>query len=278
MDGQSPWREVAALFSKIRREDQDVLSASYHPDGWNAKSDPYCHWYLSGIDSSRVHEHFKWAAERGAVLLGEQQGPGTLFFWLDLLRKDSPNYNTMIQSRTNKDGSGEDVECGVIRSVCLASEEYCFKLETEYIAKEPARKKKEAFLKFVQKSREAPGTTSPHVPTAFDVEMRAQAEVAYEQRVRELRKGHTGDGAEPTQAPDPPRPESVAEQLERLREESRLTVEKLAGLVKIEPRSVYRHLSGKASPRVGHIGAYERAFSKLLQRKIVISKTSPKRQ
>lgn len=70
---------------------------------------------------------------------------------------------------------------------------------------------------------------------------------------------------------------SVASQIEQLRVECRLTVEQLADKMKLEPRSVYRHLAG-TKPRIGHLGAYENVFSELLGRKVVISDTSAKRQ
>jgi DNA-binding XRE family transcriptional regulator len=70
----------------------------------------------------------------------------------------------------------------------------------------------------------------------------------------------------------------VAGQIDDLRRECHLTVEQLATKIGVEARSVYRHLSGTTQPRIGHIGAYERVFSELLERKIVISITSAKRQ
>jgi hypothetical protein len=72
--------------------------------------------------------------------------------------------------------------------------------------------------------------------------------------------------------------ESIAVQLQRLREQSRLTVEKLAELVNIDSRSVERHLAGKAQPRIGHIGAYERAFTEAIGINVVINKTPLKRR
>lgn len=71
---------------------------------------------------------------------------------------------------------------------------------------------------------------------------------------------------------------TVGEQIERFREECRMSVEQLAEEVDIEARSVYRHLSGKVEPRLNHLGAYDRVFSKHLGRKIVIERTSGKRQ
>ena len=71
--------------------------------------------------------------------------------------------------------------------------------------------------------------------------------------------------------------ESVGSQLTRLREECRITIEELAELVEIDRTNVYRHLAGKSIPHPRKIGAYERVFSKLLQRKVVIKKTLLKR-
>jgi hypothetical protein len=68
--------------------------------------------------------------------------------------------------------------------------------------------------------------------------------------------------------------ESVAAQIDRLRKECRLTAEELAELIGLEPRSVFRHLAGDSVPYAKHIRAYEREFSKLLKRQVVISKLS----
>jgi len=76
---------------------------------------------------------------------------------------------------------------------------------------------------------------------------------------------------------EPVRHPSAAEQIEQLRNECRLTVEQLADEVGLDPRSVYRHLGG-TKPRIGHIGAYERVFSKILKRNIVINIPSARRQ
>jgi|ERR1017187_1949211 hypothetical protein len=73
--------------------------------------------------------------------------------------------------------------------------------------------------------------------------------------------------------------ESIAEQLRRLRLESRLTVEALTeALGGIDQRNVERHLSGETVPRIGNIGAYERVFSNVLKRNIVIARMPVKRR
>lgn len=61
-----------------------------------------------------------------------------------------------------------------------------------------------------------------------------------------------------------PHTEPLNKQIEDLRIESRLTVEQLADEVNITPRSLYRHLSGKAKPRASQIAAYEKLFSSKL--------------
>jgi len=79
-------------------------------------------------------------------------------------------------------------------------------------------------------------------------------------------------------APEGGKRESVSDQLARLRVEARLTVEQLAERMKLAPRSVERHLSGQTSPRLPHLAAYERIFSEVLGRKIVVTKTPGKRR
>ena len=77
--------------------------------------------------------------------------------------------------------------------------------------------------------------------------------------------------------PSETEPTPIKDQLELLREECRITVEKLAEGIGLDPRSVYRHLSGEAAPRARQIGAYEKLFSKRLSRSVRLE-TSVKRQ
>ncbi len=68
--------------------------------------------------------------------------------------------------------------------------------------------------------------------------------------------------------------ETIAAQLQKLRDECRWTIEDLAEATGISVRSIARHLSGKFVPYVRNISAYERAFSKQLKRQVVINKMS----
>jgi len=81
-------------------------------------------------------------------------------------------------------------------------------------------------------------------------------------------------------AVEPRKPDTtLSEQIEKLRDEARLTNEELADKINIEPRSLYRHLSG-TPPRARHIAAYEQFFSDKLARKVLLQnviKTSGKR-
>jgi hypothetical protein len=68
--------------------------------------------------------------------------------------------------------------------------------------------------------------------------------------------------------------ETVASQINRLREECHLTLEELAEKISLEVRSVQRHLAGQTIPYARNIRRYEREFSKLLNRQVVIRKSS----
>lgn len=68
--------------------------------------------------------------------------------------------------------------------------------------------------------------------------------------------------------------ESVAAQIERLRDECRWTNEQLAEVAGLSTRQVARHVSGEATPYKRNIAAYERVFSKKLKKQVVISNKS----
>lgn len=75
-----------------------------------------------------------------------------------------------------------------------------------------------------------------------------------------------------------PKTEALGAEINGLREECRFSCEELAELVELDPTSVFRHISGKSVPRLKNIAAYERVFSKKLERKVVIEITPVKRQ
>jgi hypothetical protein len=230
MADSSPWRELAEHFAQIRLADQDKLFASSTIAGraWNAKGD---RWYLGGLNDPRVHALFAWGAERAAVLLEESPGQDALQFWLDRLRLYSPHY------QPSKDNAPE---IGFIRRVCLASQEYCFKLETEHIAAK-------RFADFEKAIAGAIGRSDS-----------LRAELGQNETVMPA--------------------ESLAAQLLRLRDECRITTEQLAELVGVDSATAYRHLRGVSRPQIRKIGKYEKVFSKLLNRRVVISISPSKRK
>jgi DNA-binding transcriptional regulator YiaG len=64
--------------------------------------------------------------------------------------------------------------------------------------------------------------------------------------------------------------ESIAAQINRLRNECHLSTEELAVKINIDPRSVKRHLAGKSRPYPQHLRAYQTVFSELLNRPVSI--------
>jgi hypothetical protein len=82
--------------------------------------------------------------------------------------------------------------------------------------------------------------------------------------------GKLSGPAEPKPVPAAPPEETVAAQLQRLRDECRWTITELAEAADLSTRQVARHLSGKFQPLPRNISAYERAFNKRLKRQVVI--------
>lgn len=74
--------------------------------------------------------------------------------------------------------------------------------------------------------------------------------------------------ADKSMPPTASQEQSIAAQLQQLNDECQMTVEELAEGIDIEPRSVYRHLSGEATPRKRHLVAYEKIFSEKLKRQV----------
>jgi DNA-binding transcriptional regulator YiaG len=64
--------------------------------------------------------------------------------------------------------------------------------------------------------------------------------------------------------------ESIGHQIDRLRKEARLTIEALAGKVNFNVRTVQKHIADDRVPLGRTLTAYERVFSKSLNRTIVI--------
>jgi hypothetical protein len=273
MDEAAAWRRLADQFRKSWRSDRCELRlyASWSLAPLNDHGD---HWFIAGSSSECILESFSAAAERAAVLLGQPAGPSTLTHWLDLLKENSPRYQGGGWSESVHGGATVRSETGSINDLCLASAEYCYKLETAAIARRDPSVARIEIVSANMKDR---------------AKARAHEEYLVEKEKDELRrKDSLADAPNLLDGPSMPsgamnplpltHPETIAEQLTRLRKESRLTVDALTNALGIDSRSVERHLAGKTTPRIGHIGAYERTFSDVLKRKVVIEKTPVKRR
>jgi hypothetical protein len=76
----------------------------------------------------------------------------------------------------------------------------------------------------------------------------------------------------PAAQPESQKAETISVQIDRLRQECRLTLEELAEKTGITTRSVQRHVAGDSDPYDRNVRAYERVFSNLLNRHVVIKK------
>ena len=114
------WLRMEARFRVLQRDDGPF--AQWSATSYNEAGDQ---WYIGGADQN-AREKFRWAAERVAVELGQPAGRAAVFFWLNLMKRDSPDY------RSYPGGVGADR--GKIKRVCEASADYCLKLEAKAVA------------------------------------------------------------------------------------------------------------------------------------------------
>jgi DNA-binding XRE family transcriptional regulator len=75
---------------------------------------------------------------------------------------------------------------------------------------------------------------------------------------------------QPTSPQPPPIRSTVGQQIRRLREEARMTIEDLASEVGLASRNVRRHEAGESQVRSKNVREYERVFSKRLKRMVVL--------
>ena len=122
------WRELAVHFEELERETGGHLYALWISSSCDENGDWHTEgkWQLAGSDNPR-EVSFQWAAERGTVLQRGSGGEDALSYWLDLLRAQSPKYESWMRTRA---ANPEEVDLGRIENVCGASAEYCYKLET----------------------------------------------------------------------------------------------------------------------------------------------------
>ena len=134
------WRDLEARFRELHDEqlqDRNRNNSPVHATWGSEGANPEDQWYLGG-STNHIRTQFEWLAEHAAVRLGHPGGPTALFFWLDLLKAESPYYRGGIQGTSQIGDKVTHSESGVIEFVCKASADYCLKCETQEIIEEQA--------------------------------------------------------------------------------------------------------------------------------------------
>jgi len=227
------WRNLANEFRSVRAE------KAFHWAEWNSPGPDFpSGWALA--------EHYPFKMEflplalRAAHAL-TPDAPNPWFAWLDALKNyNPPSLKVVDKSRgigvLTSDGREAIWVAGELHNLGTASADFCKGLEIAAILNEAAAAQKDRELTVPANILEDNDDDS--VPTV---------------RVRQV--------------------ETTGHEIERLRTESRITVERLAELMDLDPSTVSRHQTSDLKPSLRHLGRYDRVFSKLLGRKIVIGKT-----
>jgi len=151
------WRDLKACFRALHDEQlQDRNKAGLHAH-WNSNPANGEPWDLGGGPDD-IRTNFEWLAELAAVQLGQPGGRNAVFFWLDLLRAESPHYRRINSSHIVK-GTETRWESGKIELVCKASADYCIKCETQELELKRRSRKKKAFVG--HRSNERPSALTP---------------------------------------------------------------------------------------------------------------------
>jgi hypothetical protein len=122
------WRDFEQRFLALKADCDDSLQATWIEDGSGASQ-----WYLRGSTES-ARKLFIWVAERAAVELGHKAGTSWTYF-LDLLKRDSPNHRQMTLQNFDHNGGGVKTGAGTILRVCGAAAQYCIRCESYMISK-----------------------------------------------------------------------------------------------------------------------------------------------
>jgi len=291
------WRELAETFLLIPSHEMIRAEGQYRV----GSGEPWS-WRLAGYPTEFVVNKFEDLAIRGAFEIAPVGTTDFVGAWLEEIRKERINFRS--------DLVGPEYVGGIIDRVCEASAILCRKLAARAVQAEfdekhrndprnwsPFRREYEA-LKSIKQLRDAP---PERIPESFVRSALARIygikpeEVTWKQIKFEIAglipfypsielipeppppQSADAPSIEQPTADDQPKPmpppsETIAAQLQKLRDECRWTIPQLAEAVRIDPRTVDRHLAGDFSPYPKTLSAYERAFSKHLKRKVVIKK------
>jgi hypothetical protein len=285
------WRELAEEF-RLLRDNHGELRA----DRTRGRDSGLVEWTLTGGDrSARIQ--FEALAKRGALLVPDAHSSGLLGAWLEALRHASAS------SRGDESEGADDHRSGT-GCLCTASADYCNQEESRALDAEFQQRQQEdpkngsplsrkwAAHKQIRQLMRGPHEEIPEsfVRNVLGEQYGIAPEKVTAKQIRfevsdllrqypAIRLGHdepieatpSADDANPPEIA-PVRRESVGEQIDRYREESRLPVEALAEAIKANIRTVERHIADEGTPALRHLGGYERVFSRALKRRIVINK------
>jgi len=286
------WRDLAAAFRALHGF-QSIGASKYVVGGQDR-------WEIgAGYESDFI----ALAMRAGAAIAGPRDSD-PLKAWLRRLSQEGYFYE---QSPVVETSSGEKI-VGSIPAVFRSSFELCKKLEVHALRDEFEEKQRndprnrpplvaqyEAFKKLkdvisgpIERIPEAVVRMTlaqvwgikPEDVTADQVKHAIVEILPYYKSIEIVPSGSPASEPLPgpaeagPQRPLAPKPPTVAEQLKTLKDEAHLSFEELAERIGIDGRSVRRHFGGKSVPHGRHLRAYEREFSKLFGRKVVISKMS----
>jgi hypothetical protein len=128
MDDASVWRELGARFAELTSDGKADFDAEHDASG---------RWFFKRTSDEAVLRCFTTSAERAAALLGCPPETLSVSFWLDELKRNGTHYEFAFIIGPGWHGEPGDYEAwGIIRRVCFASADYCYRLETYAIASE----------------------------------------------------------------------------------------------------------------------------------------------
>lgn len=217
-------------------------------------SDPWRFELIEGPTARRAHfrEKFKQLGTDAGMCLTQRPDDVTpLAFWIDRLFKHCKIHHPEFIHTEHIDSGG-----GSLVSLCEASATYCAWFDRHLIERS-GMNREDALTAAVKDAIEELQTQESVRQQTLPIQPNPEPHV-------------------PITAKEPT-PEPLHVQLEALRIEARMTHEDLAGELGIDPTNVSRHMSGKSRPRLKTLGGYQRVFSKVLERKVLIYETQGKR-
>jgi hypothetical protein len=126
------WHDLETRFRELQPDALHDLQAEWISTAWNDAGEQ---WFISGGGNERTRKLFSWLAEKAAIRLGEPGGSAAVFHWLDLLKRDSPNFRRAFHGTSWDRGKATEHEGGRIERLCEASADYCLKLENEEMSR-----------------------------------------------------------------------------------------------------------------------------------------------